>query len=154
MSFTNNPAGSATDRLRISCGDTDTSLEFLSDATYQYYLTKNNDNEKRTARELMPIILFSLAKMRRERAYQCEVYGADTFNNYMQALKLAINNPAIYDIEFTPYAGGISRSDMQNNMNDTDTLSPKVYRGVTNDDGSPSYLEKETWVETGSYSGF
>ena len=154
MSFTNNPAGSATDRLRISCGDIDTSLEFLSDEVYTYYLSKNSGNEKRTARELMPIILFSLAKMRRERAYMCEVYGADTFNNYMQAIKLALANPAIYDVEFTPYAGGISRSDMQANSDDTDTLSPKLYRGVTTDSGTPDYLNKEVWVASDDSTGF
>jgi len=154
MAYTGNPATSAIDRLRLSLGDTSTSFTILDDATYSYYLTKNNNNEKRTARELMPIALMQLTQMRRERAYQVEVYGADAFNNYMQALKLAINNPAIYDVEFTPYAGGISRSDMASHNNDTDSLSPKVYRGVTNDDGSPSYLEKETWVETGTSSGF
>lgn len=150
MAYTGNPATSAIDRVRLMCGDIDTSLVFLDDATYQYYLTKNNNNEKRTARELMPIILLSLAKLRRERAFQIEVYGAETFNNYMQALKLAINNPAIYDVEFTPYAGGISRSDMQDNMNDIDTVSPKIYKGVTNDDGAPSFFQKEVWVVNGS----
>lgn len=152
--YTGNPATSAIDRVRIKTGDIDTSLVFLDDATYQYYLTKNNNNENRTARELMPIILFSLAKMRRERAYMCEVYGADTFNNYMQALKLALANPAIYDVEFTPYAGGISRSDMQANNDDNDTLSPKIYRGVTTDSGTPDYFNKEIWVEAGTSSGF
>ncbi len=148
MAYTGSPATSAVDRVRISVGDIDTTLVFLDDATYQYYLDKNNGNEKRTARELMPIILLSLAKMRRERAYMCEVYGADTFNNYMQALKLALSNPAIYDVEFTPYAGGISRSDMEANMLDNDTPTNAVYRGVTNDDGSPSYLTKEIWADS------
>lgn len=154
MAYTGSPATSAVDRVRLACGDIDTTLVFLDDATYQYYLDKNSGNEKRTARELMPIILLSLAKMRRERAYQVEVYGADTFNNYMQALKLALSNPAIYDVEFTPYAGGISRSDMQANSDDNDTLSPKIYRGVTTDSGTPDYFNKEIWVEAGTSSGF
>ncbi len=148
MAYTGSPATSAVDRVRLACGDIDTTLVFLDDATYQYYLDKNSGNEKRTARELMPIILLSLAKMRRERAYQVEVYGADTFNNYMQALKLALANPAIYDVEFTPYAGGISRSDMEANMLDTDTPTTQIYKGVTNDSGSPSYLTKEIWTDS------
>lgn len=154
MAYSGSPATSAIDRVRLMCGDIDTSLVFLDDATYSYYLTKNNNNEKRTAREIMPIILFSLAKMRRERAYMCEVYGADTFNNYMQAIKLALANPAIYDVEFTPYAGGISRSDMQANSDDNDTLSPKVYRGVTTDSGTPDYYNKEVWVASDDSTGF
>ena len=153
MAYTGSPATSAIDRLRLSLGDTSTSFTILDDATYSYYLTKNSNNEKRTARELMPIALMQLTQMRRERAYQVEVYGADTFNNYMQALKLAISNPAIYDVEFTPYAGGISRSDMQDNMNDNDTISPTLYRGVTSDSGTPNFFNKETWVESTS-SGF
>jgi len=154
MAYTGSPATSAVDRVRISVGDIDTTLVFLDDATYEYYLDKNNGNEKRKARKLNPVILFSLAKMRRERAYMVEVYGADTFNNYMQALKLALANPAIYDVEFTPYAGGISRSDMQANSDDNDTLSPKIYRGVTTDSGTPDYFNKEIWVEAGTSSGF
>lgn len=153
MAYTGFPETSATDRLRLATGDIDESLVFLDDATYAYYLSKNNGNEKRTARELMPIILLSLAKMRRERAYEVEVFGAETFNNYMQALKFAISNPAMYDVEFTPYAGGISRSDMQANMNDIDTPTSKIYRGVTRDSGTPDYFEKEVWVD-GTLAGF
>ena len=49
MSFTNNPSASATDRIRLFVVDVDTNLEWLSDETYQYLLTKYNDNEKSCA---------------------------------------------------------------------------------------------------------
>ena len=65
-------------------------------------------------------------------------------------LNSLLQNPAIYDVEFTPHAGGISRSDMQANNDDNDTLSPKIYRGVTTDSGTPDYFNKEIWVDSTS----
>lgn len=153
MSFTNNPSASATDRIRLFVGDVDTSLEWLSDGTYQYLLTKYNDNEKKAAREAMQYILFSLARRTRERAYQCEIYGDQMFANYERALKLAISNPELYSVEFTPYAGGISRTDMNDNVNDVDTPDAKLFRGVTSYDGQPDYLNKTVYSET-SEAGF
>lgn len=153
MAFTNNPSGSATDRIRLFVGDIDANIVWLDDSTYTYLLDKHNDNEKKAAREAMQYILFSLARRTRERAYQCEVYGDQMFANYERALKLAINNPELYSIEFTPYAGGISRTDMDANTNDIDTPDVKLFRGVTSYSGQPDYLNKTTYSDT-SEAGF
>lgn len=153
MAFTNNPSGSATDRIRLFVGDIDPNIVWLDDSTYQYLLDKHSNNEKKSAREAMQYILFSLARRTRERAYQCEVYGDQMFANYERALKLAINNPELYSVEFTPYAGGISRTDMADNVNDVDTPDAKLFRGVTSYGGQPDYLNKTLYVDS-SESGF
>lgn len=153
MAYTNNPAGSAIDRVRLFCGDILPEMEWLSDETYTYLLDKYNDNEKKSAREAMQYILFSLARRTRERAYQCEIYGDQMFANYERALKLAISNPELYSVEFTPYAGGISRTDMNDNVNDVDTPDAKLFRGVTSYGGQPDYLNKTVYSDT-SEAGF
>ena len=46
MSFTNSPATSAIDRVRLIVGDTNTEFDYLSDETYQYLLNKYQNNEQ------------------------------------------------------------------------------------------------------------
>ena len=139
MAYANSPSTSAIDRLRLNVGDI-YAVEILNDATYTYYLTKNEDNERRATRELFTVLLFALSRYTRERAGDIEVYGSDYFRNYLDAVKLAITNPAIDSITAIPFAGGISRSDMATRANDPDAVQKQFYIGCT--DGVPSY-EKE-----------
>lgn len=149
MAFTNNPSGSATDRIRLFVGDIDPNIVWLDDTTYQYLLDKYSNNEKKASREAMQYILFSLARRTRERAYQCEIYGDQMFSNYEKALKLALSNPELYSIEFLPFAGGISRSDMESHDNTLDNVDPGVYRGETSHRGFPDYLSKTIYDGSG-----
>ena len=139
MAYTNSPATSVTDRLRLNVGDI-YSVEILEDDVYTYYLTKNEDNERRATRELFTVLLFALSRYTRERAGDIEVYGSEYFRNYLDAVKLAITNPSIDSITAIPFAGGISRSDMATRANDPDAVQKQFYIGCT--DGVPSY-EKE-----------
>lgn len=147
MAFTNNPSGNVIDRLRLFVGDADCNIEWLADETYQYLLNKHNNNEKRASREAMQYILFSLARRTHERAFQIEVWGDQMFSNYEKALKLALSNPDWYSLEFTPYASGISRKDMKNNVNDIDTPDSKLFRGMNSYGGVPSFYDKTVYVE-------
>ena len=147
MAFTNNPSGSAIDRVRLFCGDIDPNVVYLDDTTYSYLLTKHSDNEKKAAREAMQYILFSLARRTRERAHLIEVYGDQMFANYERALKLALSNPELYSVEFLPYAGGISREDMTAHANNTDNVDSGVFRGMNSYSGSPSYLTKTIYTD-------
>ncbi len=136
MAYTNSPSTSAIDRLRLNVGDI-YSVEILADATYTYYLTKNEQNERRATREIFTVLLFALSRYTRERAGDIEVYGSDYFRNYLDAVKLAITNPSIDSITAIPFAGGISRSDMATRANDPDAVQKQFYIGCT--DGVPSY---------------
>lgn len=147
MAFTNNPSGSATDRIRLFVGDVDPNIVWLEDETYQYLLTKYSNNEKKASREAMQYILFSLARRTRERAFQVEIYGDQMFANYERALKLALSNPELYSVEFMPYAGGISRSDMESHDSTLDNVDSGVYRGMNSDNGIPSYLTKTLYTD-------
>ena len=147
MAYTNDPANSVNDRLRLNVGDI-YSVEILDDATYTYYYNKNEQNESRATRDLFTVLLFALSRYTQERAGQLEVYGHQYFQNYLSAVKLAITNPSIDSITAMPFAGGISRTDMDTRASDTDAVDKPFYMGCT--DESPSYLNKTVFVATDS----
>ena len=132
---------SAIDRVRLRLGDT-TCPYILDDQTIDYYITKNSNNENRTYRELLTVVLFSLSRLTRERAGDVEVYGSEYFRQYYDAVKLALSNPELNYIVAVPYASGISRNDMATNQQDTDSVDKPFYIGFT--DETPSYLNKTT----------
>jgi len=131
MPYTGNPASSATDRIRLNVGDTDTSLEYLSDAEYTYLLTKNSSNELNASIEAARIILFHLSRFTRERAGLIEVYGSERFKQYKDALLEWLNNPSLNSVVAVPYAGGISVEDMQANADNRDRVNSVPYIGIT-----------------------
>ena len=138
---------SAIDRVRLRLGDT-TCPYILDDQTIDYYITKNSNNENRTYRELLTVVLFSLSRYTRERAGDIEVYGSEYFRQYYDAVKLALSNPELNYIVAVPYASGISRNDMLTNQQDTDNVDKPFYMGFT--DETPSYLNKTVFVPSES----
>lgn len=131
MAFTNNPATNPIDRLRLIVGDTMVEIEYLSDETYQYLLTKYENNETPAALEAARYILGSLARYSRQRTGDIEVYGAEMFKNYKDFLVELIRNPQMLLDRAQAYAGGISKSDMQANDANPDNVPPRFYRGFT-----------------------
>ena len=140
-------SNSAIDRVRLRLGDT-TCPYILDDQTIDYYITKNSNNENRTYRELLTVVLFSLSRLTRERAGDVEVYGSEYFRQYYDAVKLALSNPELNYIVAMPYAGGISRNDMATNQQDPDNVDKPFYMGFT--DETPSYLNKTVFVPSES----
>ena len=145
MAYTNSPATSVTDRLRLNVGDIH-SVEILDDETYTYYYNKNEQNERRATRDLFTVLLFALSRYTHEKAGQLEVWGGEFFQNYLAAVKLAITNPSIDSITAVPFAGGISRTDMDERASDIDAVDKPFYMGCTN--GRPDYLDKTVFVPT------
>lgn len=138
---------SATDRVRLRLGDT-TCPYILDDQTIDYYITKNSNNENRTYRELLTVVLFSLSRLTRERAGDLEIFGSEHFRQYFDAVKLALSNPDLNYVVAMPYSGGISRNDMLTNQQDTDSVDKPFYMGFT--DETPSYLNKTVFVSPDS----
>lgn len=126
MPYTNNPAGSATDRVRLNVGDIWPDMEWLHDEDYQYFIDKNNGNENRATLDAARALLFVLTRFTRERTGDIEVYGGDIFSNYFRALELILKDPNIAISLAMPYAGGISRSDMHANRIDCDNNAVMV----------------------------
>ena len=143
MSVNLDLTNSAVDRVRVRLGDVHCPY-ILEDATIEYYLSKNVNNESRTYRELLTVMLFSLSRLTRERAGDVEVYGSEYFRQYFDSVKLALSNPDLNYIVAMPYSGGISRNDMATNQQDTDSVDKPFYMGFT--DETPSYLNKTVYV--------
>jgi hypothetical protein len=117
MPYTGNPATSATDRVRLNVGDIWPDLELLHDEDYQYFIDKYNGNENRATLDAARTLLFTLSRFTRERTGDIEVYGGDIFSNYYRALELMLKDPNAAISLAMPYAGGIDRVDMNNNLN-------------------------------------
>lgn len=115
-------------KLRYELGDSN-ELPILSDAEYSYYLSKNEDNIRRSMIDAAKAILFKLSVRGDETVDIFSIKGSKAAEQYRLALQLFIKNP-----EFNPaltlanaYAGGISKSDMQENVDEDDNnavLSP------------------------------
>lgn len=131
MPYTNDPANSAIDRVRLIVGDIWDDMEMLSDADYQYFLDKYNGKENRAALDAARAILFKLARLTRERTGDIEVYGSEWFKNYRNALQDIVKNPELSLSVAMPYAGGISKADMANNDSNTDNVVRETYIGFT-----------------------
>ena len=86
MSVNLDLTNSAVDRVRARLGDVHCPY-ILEDATIEYYLSKNVNNESRTYRELLTVMLFSLSRLTRERAGDVEVYGSEYFRQYLKTFQ-------------------------------------------------------------------
>lgn len=118
MAYTNNPFGSATDRVRLNVGDIWPDFEILHDEDYRYFIEKYNGNENRATLDVARTILFTLSRFTRERTGDIEVYGAEIFDNYYKAIELILKDPNASISVAMPYAGGIDRIDMHKNRLD------------------------------------
>lgn len=114
------PTNNATDRVRLMVGDT-SDIQYLPDSVYQYELTKNNNDERTAAKTCAMYILGMLTSRTKERLDRIEIYGAEAFNNYLNFLKMLVDPRNSFDVA-TPYAGGISISDVDTNNANTDVV--------------------------------
>lgn len=123
MAFKNNPLDPI-DRMRLLIGDIDPDLPLVEDQWYAYYLSQNNNNEKKTAIQVAKNILAQYANSAsRERVDQVEIYGKEQFDSYLKWLKDLVTNPALGLLSpAMPYAGGISRTDFCTNNANPDNI--------------------------------
>lgn len=121
--------------IRFELGDTSAEFPMMSDAEIRYFLYKNDCNLQRTAMDVAKSLLLKLSMRSDETFDVFSIKGSQAAKNYMQALKMYISNPdlnRLYD-SIMPYAGGISKSDMDandaiidNNIIKSPTKSPDL----------------------------
>ncbi len=121
--------------IRLEIGLVGEAYGLLSDEEISYYLTKNNNNIRRTSLDCAKTVLFILSQRVHERAEVLEIWGHDWFNNYYKSLKLYISDP---NFSFAingaaPYAGGISVTDIRENVNNSDNFVVNVDVGIPTD---------------------
>lgn len=111
--------------IRIELGDTDTALPIMSDAEYQYFIDKNEGSLRRAAMDAAKSLIFKLSMRTDETVDIFSFKGSSAAKNYMQALSMYIKNPDMNPVlqNAMPYAGGISKADMDaNNANQDNNI--------------------------------
>ena len=131
MPYTDDP-NNPLDRVRMNIGDTDVDNEYLSDSWYMYYYAVLNNNEILTSIEVAKKVLAKFTSNTREITDQVEIFGNETFGQYLTWLKEFIENPSLSGLRSpVPYGGGISLIDRDNNNNDPDNSVLKIQTGFT-----------------------
>ena len=108
--------------LRIELGDTSLDLPIMSDEEYRYFLDKNDWSIRRAALDAAKSMLMKLSLRTDETVDIFSVKGSSAAKQYMASLQMYIKNPDLNPIyqNAMPYAGGISKTDMENNDSNLD----------------------------------
>lgn len=123
-------------KLKLEIGLTGDAADLLTDDEITYFIEKNSNSIKRASLDAAKTVLFMLSQQLHERSgTELEIWGHTWFENYLQTLKLYINNPN-YNIgveQAKAYAGGVSIADIQSNVSNTDNLTVNVDIGIPNE---------------------
>lgn len=109
-------------QVRVAVADLDPTMPLLDDATYDYFLVKNNGSVNRASLDAAKTILFQLSMRGDETVDIFSIKGGKAAEQYRLALQLFIRDPNLNPVLTAGggYAGGISKSDMQANIDNSD----------------------------------
>lgn len=126
-----NPNNSAIAAIRLLIQDRGTP-PILHDNDYIYFLSLSNNNVRIAAQYAAQSILFSYSTLVTERIGELEIEGQHAAIAYREALKMFLSNPNFSVAMNTamPYAGGISKQDVIDNLTNFDTISPSIDRSL------------------------
>lgn len=134
MSYTNDPANNVIDRIRLMVGDTDPYEEGITDEVYQFIIDKHiailgdttDAYEKQSALEALKYLVTKYASYVTEKAGGLYVKDSEKYDHYKELLDDWTTNPSLGFIRVgSGFAGGISKSDMQANLDNPDAnLNP------------------------------
>jgi hypothetical protein len=105
--------------IRYELGDTDATFPLMSDAEITYFLAKNESNLRRTSLDCAKSLLFKLSIRSEDSTVDIfSISGSKAAKAYMDSLKMYIKNPDFNGslTSVSGYAGGISKQDMQDNI--------------------------------------
>jgi hypothetical protein len=103
--------------VRIELGDTSPEFPIMSDDEIRYFLDKSDWSVRRASLDTAKSMLMKLSLRSDESVDIFSIKGTGTAKQFMQALQAYIKNPDLNPVYQTllPYAGGISKSDMETN---------------------------------------
>jgi hypothetical protein len=111
-------------QVRLIVQDTEAGLYFLSDDEIQFFLDRNNQNVNKTSLECAKVILLQLSL--RSGGESVDIFslsrGDKAAEAYRLALQLFLRDPNLNPIynSVNGYAGGISKKDIQANLDNVD----------------------------------
>lgn len=103
--------------VRIELGDTSPEFPIMSDEEIRYFLDKHDWSIRRASMDVAKSMLLKLSMRTDETVDIFSIKGSGAAKQFMLALQMYISNPELNPIyqNAMPYAGGISKTDMQNN---------------------------------------
>lgn len=108
---------------RTEVGDVVIELPILADSEYTYFLTKNSENIRRASLDAAKTILLKLSLNSKDSVVDVlSIKTSMQADQYRKALQLYIKSPELNGMYSTvsAWAGGISKSDMQANVDNLD----------------------------------
>lgn len=108
--------------VRIAVGDIDPTMPILDDLTYEYFLTKNTGSVRRASMDAARSILLQLSMRGDETVDIFTIKGGKAAEQYRMSLQMFLRDPNMNPVLTSAgiYAGGISKSDMQSNVDNAD----------------------------------
>ena len=123
------------EKIKLEVGLVNEASDILSDEEITYFIEKNNNSVRKASLDVAKTVLFILSTRVHEKIEMLEIWGHTWFENYMKTLQMYINDPN-YSIALESakaYAGGISVSDIRNNINNPDNLAVDVDISIPKD---------------------
>lgn len=84
--------------VRLTIGLIGNAYDLLSDDEITHYLTKNNNNIRRTCLDCGKTVLFILAQLTHTKADVLEEWSHDWFNNYYKTLQMYMNDQTLVSL--------------------------------------------------------
>jgi len=108
--------------IRLNIQDTVAGLYILSDAEIEYFLQKNENNINRTSLDCARVILLNLSMRGDSTVDILSIKGSKASSEYRMSLQMFLRDPNMNPVltNCQGYAGGISISDMQANVDNPD----------------------------------
>ena len=114
--------------IRLTVQDSTPGLYIISDDEIQYFLDKNEGNLNRTSLDCARVILLNLSMRGNAVVDILSLSGSKVASEYRLALQMFLRDPSMNPVltNCQGYAGGISVSDMQSNVDNTDNNYARV----------------------------
>jgi len=105
-------------KIRYELGDTDATFPMLTDTEYEYFLEKNNLSIRKAAMDAAKTIMLKMSMRSDDTVDIFSIKGSKAAETYIKALQMYIKNSDFNGnlTSISAYAGGISKQDMQDNI--------------------------------------
>ena len=112
----------ALQEVRLLTQDNVTGLYIVSDDEIDYFLTKNNNSVNRASLDVARVILLNLSMRGDSTVDILSIKGSKAAEQYRLALTMFLRDPNLNPVltNCQGYAGGISLTDMQANVDNPD----------------------------------
>lgn len=129
MPYAGDPAASNRDAVYFLIGDTKTTAQEFTNAEIDFLLAQNGSNVYAAAAEAARQLAAKFAKQADKTVGDLSVSLSQKSKAYLELLRTLEEKAATQSYVPTPYAGGISRSDKENDETDADRVEPFFKRG-------------------------